>query len=99
MDSLILNLSPHLFWDTNREMVDPQAHKRFIISRTLSRGNLKDFKAILSFYQENELREEIKAIRTLDDKTANFAAVYFSIPKEEMRCYTWKPSRKKHWDC
>lgn len=98
MKDLIHKLSPHLFWDVNRDTIDPQAHRRYIISRILSRGTIIDFRALLAFYDVEVIKEEIKKTRSIDNKTANFAAIYFSIPKQEMRCYTWEQSRKRHWD-
>lgn len=98
MENLILSLSPHLFWDVNRDTINPQAHKRYIINRILSRGTITDFRALLDYYDLEVIIEEIKEIRSMDNKTANFAAIYFSIPKQEMQCYTWEQSRKRHWD-
>ncbi len=98
MNELIANLSPGLFWDVDLKKIDEEKHKPYIIQRVLSRGNVLDFKNITSFYKQEELRGEIKKIRSLDVKSANFAAFYFSIPKNEMLYFTKKRFPGKHWN-
>ncbi len=97
MDPLISKLSPHLFWDVDRETIDSTIHKRYIVQRILSRGSMNDFKLMNIYYSNDSLIAEIKEIRDLDKKSANLAAFYYSIPKDKMRCYKETPFQKKHW--
>ncbi len=97
MDLFISNLSSGLFWDVDPETLNEKKHKRFIIQRVLSRGSKLDFDQMTSYYSHEELIKEVKNIRSLDAKSAHFAAFYFSIPKNEMLCYTKKHSRNKHY--
>jgi hypothetical protein len=91
MDVLISKLSARLFWDTDRQTIDAAVHKRYIIQRILTRGNLNDFELMNKHYDSETLINEIEKIRDLNKKSANFAQLYFSIPKDRMQCYTQKP--------
>lgn len=96
MDEFIAKLSEHLFWDTDRQNIDASLHKRYIIQRILTRGDLKDFELMNKYYDRGILINEIEKIRDLNNKSANFAQLYFSISKDRMQCYTQKPFQNQH---
>ena len=85
--SPVLKLNEHLFWDVDTTSVDLDGHARFIIERVVTRGNIDDWRALLTFYGETRIRNEIVAIRSLDPKTLNYLSVYFDIPREKFRCF------------
>ncbi|MFT4848237.1 MAG: hypothetical protein ACJAT1_000074 [Marivirga sp.] len=96
MDVFIAKLSEHLFWDTDRQTIDVAVHKRYIIQRILTRGNLNDFELMNKYYDRETLINEIEKIRDLNNKSANFAQLYFSISKDRMQCYTQEPFQNQH---
>ena len=48
MDKPILN--PALFWDTKESEIDYDAHARYVIARVMMRGDMPDFREIISYY-------------------------------------------------
>ncbi len=94
----MLPLRKELFWDIDFVKLDPDKHKRIIIERVLSLGNLDEFKFLLNTYNTNALENVISQIGYLDPKTMSFVVVFFNIPKDKLRCYTRKQSTVQHWD-
>ena len=74
------------FWDVDIHALDPQRHKKFIIERLLKFGTPKEVCWVLETYSSGDLIDVIKNSRSLDRKTANFWAIHFGIPKQEVRC-------------
>ena len=64
--------------------LDPQKHKKFIIERVLKFGTPKDIRWLLATYAEDDIIQVVKASRALDKKTANFWAIHYGIPLEEI---------------
>ncbi|MCX6235073.1 MAG: hypothetical protein NT175_10200 [Bacteroidetes bacterium] len=92
-----MNLSTFLFWDVDYNTIDWDRHSEFVISRVLSRGSLEDFKEIKTYYGFEKIKQAVLHLRYLDKRTLNFCCFYFSIPKEQFRCYNIIPSSQKHW--
>lgn len=88
-------LSDHLFWDVNRETVDPEAHRQFIVSRIMDRGTLADVKAAWSYYGEDAIREVLLNAASLHKKTIAFFACQFDLPRERFRAFR---NRTETWD-
>lgn len=76
--------SKNLFWDVSPETIDLTTHKRFVIERVLTRGNLVDFELLLKLYSNDEIRFGIKKSKELDPKTKHFCSWYFEIPLNEI---------------
>ncbi|MFO7789879.1 MAG: DUF6922 domain-containing protein [Bacteroidota bacterium] len=91
-------LNKSLFWDVEINNLDYEKHKRFVIERVLTRGNLSDWKELKSFYGLKTIQNEALQIRYLDKKTLNFCQTLFNIPKEKFRCYNTEPSIRKLWN-
>lgn len=81
-----LELTPALFWDVEFSTIDIRAHRRFIIERVVSRGNLKDWQLLKKMYGKKTISEEVVQMRSLDRKTVNFLSVYFGIARKDFRC-------------
>jgi len=97
MESLVSKLSKHLFWDVEVEKLNPDIHASFIVERVLKKGTLQDFSLLNQIFSSEQTISIIKNLKNLDPKTANFAHIYFDIPKNEMKCYTKNQSQVKHW--
>lgn len=96
--NFVHSLSRKLFWDTDINSIDPEKHASFIVERVLSRGSFEDFKATLAFYGKKHVGELATKLRYLDKIVLAFCINYFSIPKEEFRCYTERQSHPTHWN-
>jgi hypothetical protein len=84
------DLSPHLFWDVDRNAVLPEVHQKFIIQRVLEYGTLNDWQTVLRFYGRETIIETAQTLRSLDPRALAFIAVFSGIPREHFRCYTTK---------
>jgi hypothetical protein len=82
----MLEMIRHLLWDVDRNTLDPQKHKQFIIERVLKFGAPKEVRWLLQEYTGAEIIQVVKTSRNLDRKTANFWAIHYGIPVEEVRC-------------
>jgi hypothetical protein len=95
---LLFHLSPHLFWDVDRNKLDPNAGSRFIIKKVLEYGLWEDWLLIKHFYGLETITEVVKNLRELDPKTLSFIASISQIPREEFRCYTTRQLTPLHWN-
>lgn len=93
-----MNLSPSLFWDSDKAKIDFNLHARQIIEKVLTRGTLNDWYAILDYYGKEKICTEIVKIRSLDSLTLNFCSRFFHIPKSQFRCYNMPQSIQKLWN-
>ena len=83
-----LCLRPYLFWDVDTPSLDPVKHKKFIIERVLRYGFPEDILLLLDIYDTNSIKETVCTSRNLDRKTANYWAIHFRIPREEIICFS-----------
>lgn len=79
--------SKTLFWDTDVTAMHPKRSKFYIIERVVTRGNLSDWKKMLSLYSLEEIKSNITKIKSLDPKTLHFCSIYFDLPKDAFECY------------
>ena len=91
------NLSPHLFWDIDKNKLDSEKHKALIIERVMNRGNLRDLNILLQSYGIDAIKREIVNAGYLDKKTLNWAALFFNLKKSDFKCYTKIQSTQVHW--
>lgn len=74
------------FWDVNPLTLDCARYKTFIIERLLDYGDMDSLKWINEEYPEDDIREVVIHSRRISPKTANFFAMYYGIPKEDVLC-------------
>jgi hypothetical protein len=79
-----------LFWDVPVDTLDMDRNKRLILERVFSRGNLEEFLAINRYYTKEEIREAVKKIGSLDNKTLHFISNTYQIKPADFRCYKKK---------
>jgi hypothetical protein len=68
-------LSDMLFWDVDRNAVDPETHIRWIIERILERGDYDDWTLVKNNVSKETLRKEYDRLR-IDPKSKNFLNRY-----------------------
>ncbi|QQS29540.1 MAG: hypothetical protein IPM47_00905 [Sphingobacteriales bacterium] len=93
----LLPLSDSLFWDVDKNSIDPEKHAAFIVERVMHLGTLDDFFAIKAYYGKPKLKKITKQLRYLDVRVLNFCSVYFRTPLNQFRCYTEKQLNQSHW--
>jgi|YelNatPaOPRAMG01_1025707.scaffolds.fasta_scaffold158766_2 hypothetical protein len=82
----IPNRIKRLFWDVNKDEVDPELHKSFIIRRIVNHGDMDDVRWMLNIYSKDEIIHVIKKSKGISRKSAFFWATYFNIPTEDVIC-------------
>lgn len=75
-----------LFWDVDIEKVDPEKNSKFIIERVLKYGLTEHVNWLLHNYSERSIVEVVKKSKNIDRKTANYWAIHFHIPRQEILC-------------
>ena len=80
-------LRKELFWDVEFDKIDFAKHQKFVIARTLRFGLPEDIKWLTAHYPEQAIIDTVKTSRTLDRKTANYWAIHYKIPREEIVCF------------
>jgi hypothetical protein len=68
-------LSDVLFWDVERDSLNPEKHTRWIIERVLEKGNYSDWLALKSNVTKERLEKEFNRLR-IDPKARNFLRRY-----------------------
>lgn len=75
------------FWEVNFENLDPKKRADYIIERLLEYSDIEGLRWLLKIYPQEKIIEVLKTSRTISQKGANFWALYFEIPKEEILCF------------
>lgn len=92
------DFSSYLFWDVDRETLDFNKYKAYVIERVLSHGMLTDWELLKELYGKDVIHETVINLRHLDKYSLHFCAAYFNEPLENFRCYTLMQSIPVHWD-
>lgn len=72
------------FWDVDKEKIDKEKNKNFIISRVLEYGTIDDVRNLMKNYTKNEIAEIVEKSFNISKKTANFWGLILNIPKEKI---------------
>ena len=97
-NSILSNLSPHLFWDVDQKKIDIDRSKHYIINRVLEYGLINDWTIIYKHYGIDQIAQIAMQLNDLDDKTLSFIALLSKKPIDQFRCYTTKQSKPRHWN-
>ena len=73
-----------LFWDTRLDQFDPQAYPDYTIFRVLEFGNRNAFFWLKQTFDEHEIRRVLCTERRLSRRSANFWALVYGIPPEDV---------------
>jgi hypothetical protein len=92
------NISKLPFWDVNFEKIDFEKDKTFVIAKAMNYGGMNDFKATLSFYGKDIVKQEIVKATDLSKEVLNFMCFYFKLKKEDFVCYNRRQSVHQLWD-
>jgi hypothetical protein len=76
-----------LFWDVPASALDMDKNRRLILERVFSRGNIEEFRSVNQYYTRDEIRDAIKLIGSLDNKTLHFISKFYQIKYTELKCY------------
>jgi hypothetical protein len=74
-----IELNDALFWDVPIEKVQADTHKRLIITRVLTRGNLFEFSSIFQLYGKDTIIDCALSSISLSPKTVKLLSDLFQI--------------------
>jgi len=75
-----------LFWDADIKKIDFKKHAPYVIGRILEYGDLPHIKWMKKQYKDEKIKKTLISSRNLTQKSANFWADYYNIPKERVKC-------------
>ncbi|MEK7407683.1 MAG: hypothetical protein AAB225_21610 [Acidobacteriota bacterium] len=73
-----------LFWDVDADKFDPEAHPEYTILRVLEWGDRPSLAWLGETFSEAQIKEVIRSERRLSPRSANFWALVYRIPPEEV---------------
>lgn len=89
--------SKHLFWDTDRNSLDAQKNRGYIVKQVLEYGYDNDWRLIKSIYGIDEIKDAVMGMRTLEKRALSFVACITHTDIREFRCYSTKQSSPAPW--
>lgn len=95
-NSFLQRLSPGLFWDVDRDGVDPRQHQRFLIARVMDYGTREDARLTEAFYGDGEILKCLQQSRSLHRKTLAYFSELFQVPRDSFRA--WKTISEGTWN-
>ena len=98
MQLQINQFSKHLFWDVNRDNLDLETNKVYIIKQVIEYGLIEDWLYIHRYYGINNIAEVTQTFRDLEPKALSFISFLSKTPLNKFKCYTWKQSAPPHWN-
>lgn len=81
-----------LFWDTNLDDFQPVSHPDYTISRVLEFGDERAYAWLKTSFTVSEIARVVKHERRLSRRSANFWALVYHIPAEEVAALREPPS-------
>jgi len=73
-----------LFWDTNVDNFNPTAYPEYTIARVLEYGDEKAVAWMRQTFSGEEIKQVVRTERRLSRKSANFWALVYDIPPEQV---------------
>jgi hypothetical protein len=73
-----------LFWDTDIAAFDPSKYPDYTIFRVLEFGDVEAIAWLRETFSEQEIRRVLRTERRLSRKSANFWALMYKIPDEQV---------------
>jgi hypothetical protein len=73
-----------LFWDVNLDNFNPLSFPAYTIARVLEHGDDKAIAWLRDTFSEAQIVEVLRTERRLSHKSANFWALVYHVPPEEV---------------
>ncbi|OGO33397.1 MAG: hypothetical protein A2Z03_03205 [Chloroflexi bacterium RBG_16_56_8] len=102
MANSIPRFAQRYFWDVDAKKLDADKHATYVIERLLEWGNPQAARWLVQRYSRRKIISVLKKTRALSRMSANFWAVYFGLPKNEIRhfvelCYERPKGTWPYW--
>lgn len=82
-----MTIPPYLrsfFWDINTDNFDPASYPEYTIFRLLEYGNEEAVGWLKENFSEEQIRDVIRTERRLSRRSANYWALIYNIPAQEV---------------
>lgn len=89
--------SKHLFWDTDRSVLDAEKNRGYIVKQVLEYGYDVDWNLLKTIYSLDEIKDAVMGMRTLEKKALSFVACITQTDIREFRCYSSIQSSPAPW--
>ncbi len=96
--TLTESLSPHLFWDIDKETFDAEKNSAQMIKRVLEYGELDDWRIVRDYYGLDRIAHDCKTLRSLRPEALSFICLVTHTRKEDYRCYNFRQSVPTPWN-
>ena len=93
----VSDYQPHLFWDVDREKINLNEKKAFLVNRVLDYGVMQDWKQLNKDIGIEEIGRIAIKLRDMDPRSMSFVALLTGIDIKDFRCYTLQQSNPQHW--
>ena len=74
------------FWDVDARKLDADKYAAYVIERLLELGDPQAARWLLQKYSRRKIVAVLKRTRSLSKPSANFWALYFRVPRNEILC-------------
>lgn len=85
MDFQNIPLSKGLFWEADLDVLDLEAHPRYIIARVMDYGTWEEVQFIWKYYGSARIKSILIDAPSLQKRTIAFFAVIFDIPRDSFK--------------
>ena len=92
----IEGFSPYIFWDAERDSIDPVLNAPYVVRRVLEYGQYGDWKHLLEYYGMAQIVEISKKFRSLEPRALSFISTVSNTPINQFRCYNTRQSNPEH---
>ena len=93
----VSDYSPYLFWDVDKEKINLNEKKAFLVNRVLDYGVMQDWKQLNNDIGIKEIGRIAIKLRDMDPRSMSFVALLTGIDIKDFRCYTLQQSNPQHW--
>ena len=88
--------SPYIFWDADRELIDPELNAPYVVRRVLEYGQYSDWMHLLDYYGLMQIVEVSKKLRSLEPRALSFISTVSNTPINQFRSYNTRQSIPEH---
>jgi len=86
-NDLISELSPHIFWNCDSNILDYKKNKDIIIERIIKYGLESDIIIMWKLYNRREIIKTAVNIDMLDQKRMLYYSLMLGIKEKKFKCY------------
>jgi len=85
-NNLISELSPHIFWNCDPNVLDYKKNKDIIIERIIKYGLESDIIIMWKLYKHREIKKTAVNIDTLEQKRILYYSLMLGIKEKDFKC-------------